>query len=583
MGAPRVPDAACRDGRVLSLGPRRVGLGQHVLLGGRAGGVCELEGVLLRLARCRQLDHRRQDARLPLGDGHLGADLRRELVEHPRPAGARGRRGGGRALCDGSPLVLARGRADRGLGARDHTVAAFMFRFNNPDALLVLLLTGAAYALTRALEHGSTRWLVFAFSLVGFGFLAKMLQALIVLPAFALVYLFAGPRASAAGSGSSCSAGSRCSRRRDGGSRSCSSPGFESSVRRRFADEQLLQPHVRVQRLWPPHRERNRQRRRRRAGGGSQWGPTGLTRLFNADFGGQISWLLPAALLLLAAGIAVTWNRPRTDRTRAALMLWGGWLLITAVLFSFGQGHHPSLLHDRARTGRGRRRRDRRGHALVAPRVFAQCARAGRRARGHCRVVVQPARARRRVGIRGSARLAIGGFVVVVAMLAWPYLPRRSAPVVAIAAVPRVALLGPGAYTVATAATAHGGAIPSAGPAGASRSGPGGFGTRRVRSRGRRGTPGRCALPGGGSAVGPQAGGRFAGWRCRSPDGRRLRRAPTAGAGRGGAGGLGGLERIDSQRELKKTLNVDHADTGGSRRRSTPTAPRATSSRPVHR
>ena len=68
-----------------------------------------------------------------------------------------------------------------------------MFRFNNPDALLVLLLTGAAYALTRALEHGSTRWVVFAFSLVGFGFLAKMLQALIVLPVFALVYLFAGP------------------------------------------------------------------------------------------------------------------------------------------------------------------------------------------------------------------------------------------------------------------------------------------------------------------------------------------------------------------------------------------------------
>ena len=68
-----------------------------------------------------------------------------------------------------------------------------MFRFNNPDALLVLLLTAGAYALTRALEQGSTRWVVFAFSLVGFGFLAKMLQALIVLPVFALVYLFAGP------------------------------------------------------------------------------------------------------------------------------------------------------------------------------------------------------------------------------------------------------------------------------------------------------------------------------------------------------------------------------------------------------
>ena len=41
-------------------------------------------------------------------------------------------------------------------------VAALMFRFNNPDALLVLLMTAAAYALVRALEHGRTRWLVSA-------------------------------------------------------------------------------------------------------------------------------------------------------------------------------------------------------------------------------------------------------------------------------------------------------------------------------------------------------------------------------------------------------------------------------------
>ena len=59
-------------------------------------------------------------------------------------------------------------------------VAALMFRFNNPDALLVLFLVGGAYAMIRALERGSTWWLVLAFSLVGFGFLAKMLQALLV-------------------------------------------------------------------------------------------------------------------------------------------------------------------------------------------------------------------------------------------------------------------------------------------------------------------------------------------------------------------------------------------------------------------
>ena len=72
-------------------------------------------------------------------------------------------------------------------------VAVLMFRFNNPDALLVLLLVAAAYAMTRALEKAGTRWLLLAGALVGFGFLTKMLQAFLVLPAFALVYLVAAP------------------------------------------------------------------------------------------------------------------------------------------------------------------------------------------------------------------------------------------------------------------------------------------------------------------------------------------------------------------------------------------------------
>ncbi len=72
-------------------------------------------------------------------------------------------------------------------------VAALMFRFNNPDALLVLLLTVAAYAMVRALENGRSRWLVLAGVVLGFAFLAKMLQAFLVVPGFALAYLWAGP------------------------------------------------------------------------------------------------------------------------------------------------------------------------------------------------------------------------------------------------------------------------------------------------------------------------------------------------------------------------------------------------------
>ena len=72
-------------------------------------------------------------------------------------------------------------------------VAALMFRFNNPDALLVLLMTAAGYAVTRAIERGRTRWLVLAGVLLGFAFLAKMMQAFLVIPGFGLAYLWAGP------------------------------------------------------------------------------------------------------------------------------------------------------------------------------------------------------------------------------------------------------------------------------------------------------------------------------------------------------------------------------------------------------
>src|SRR6266545_2200822 len=74
-------------------------------------------------------------------------------------------------------------------------VAVLMFRFNNPDALLVLLLVAGAWAVTRAID--SVRrpgwWMALAGVLVGFAFLTKMLQAFLVLPAFGLAYLVAAP------------------------------------------------------------------------------------------------------------------------------------------------------------------------------------------------------------------------------------------------------------------------------------------------------------------------------------------------------------------------------------------------------
>ena len=72
-------------------------------------------------------------------------------------------------------------------------VAALMFRFDNPDALLVLALTAAGYATVRAIEPGRPCWLVLAGALIGLAFLTKMLQGLLVVPGLAAAYFIAAP------------------------------------------------------------------------------------------------------------------------------------------------------------------------------------------------------------------------------------------------------------------------------------------------------------------------------------------------------------------------------------------------------
>jgi 4-amino-4-deoxy-L-arabinose transferase-like glycosyltransferase len=71
--------------------------------------------------------------------------------------------------------------------------AVLIFRFNNPDALLVLLMVAAAYFVTRAIEDGRTRWLIGAGIAAGLGFITKDGEALLSVPVFGLVYLIAGP------------------------------------------------------------------------------------------------------------------------------------------------------------------------------------------------------------------------------------------------------------------------------------------------------------------------------------------------------------------------------------------------------
>src|SRR5438309_4092653 len=221
-------------------------------------------------------------------------------------------------------------------------VAGLMFRFNNPDALLVLLITAATYATLRAMENGRTRWLVLAGVLVGLGFLAKELQAFIIIPVLAGVYLFAGPP----------SIGRRIGQVLAAAVAVIVSSGWwiaavelaPSTSRPYIGGSQnndlisLIFGYNGFGRLTGNESGS--------VGGlgalGSRWGLTGWNRLFNPQFGGQISWLIPGAVILLGACLLPTWAPPVTDMVRSAFLIWGGGLLLTGAVFSFAQGIiHP--------------------------------------------------------------------------------------------------------------------------------------------------------------------------------------------------------------------------------------------------
>ncbi|HEU5266891.1 MAG TPA: glycosyl transferase, partial [Jatrophihabitans sp.] len=209
-------------------------------------------------------------------------------------------------------------------------------------------------------------------------------------------------------------------------------------------------------------------------GGGGQnsgfGGATGLARLFTGEMGNEISWLLPAALVTLGAGLVVRGRAPRTDRARAALLLWGGWLLVTGLVFSYMQGTmHPYYT------------------VVLAPPIAALVAVGG----------ALLWRERATIGARvGLAALAVaaGGWsylvlnrtpswhpelrylllaVTLFAAVGVLFATRAGVRRAVVAAGLVTALLGTGSFAMATAASPHTGSIPSVGPAAAQASGMG--------------------------------------------------------------------------------------------------------------
>ncbi|OKK18165.1 glycosyl transferase [Streptomyces sp. CB00455] len=241
-------------------------------------------------------------------------------------------------------------------------VAALMFRFNNPDALLTLLLTVTVYCVLRALDGARTTWLLWAGVAVGFAFLTKTLQAFVILPPLAVLYALCAPTPVRRRLGQLLVAGlamvvaggwwvavvelwPASSRPYIGGSQNNSflelTLGYNGLGRLSGNETGSVGGGARTGAAGayglaggPGPRA---------GGGGGGWGETGIDRLFSGNIGGQISWLLPAALILLVAGLVVTWRARRaTDSleglARAAFLAWGGSLLITALVFSYMQG-----------------------------------------------------------------------------------------------------------------------------------------------------------------------------------------------------------------------------------------------------
>jgi len=432
-------------------------------------------------------------------------------------------------------------------------VAVLMFRFDNPDALLVLLMTAGAYTTVRAVEKASWRWLALTGVLLGFGFLTKMMQAFLVLPAFALVYLVAAPT------------------------------GFGKRIRDLLIAGAALVVSggwlVLLVSLWPASSRpyiagstnnslwelaigyNGLGRILGGAGNGGGGGPgggggggggnsafggaTGIGRMFGSSFGLEISWLLPAALIALVAVLAFSWKAPRTDLARAAAILWGGWVVVTGLTFSFMSGTiHPyytialapgiaAMVAVGARVLWGQRSRflARLGlAALVLATAVWDFVLLGR-------VDWAPGL---RWGILVVGALAALGLVVPVARIA------RAGIVVAGVAVLAVGA-GSAAWGVSTVGTAHTGATPTSGPAGVSTGGGfGGGGGGRGNFPGG-GMPGGGDFPGGGNFAGGgnfPGGGAAPGGGTATDQGGATTGQPGGATGqqgqRGGGGGFGG-------------------------------------------
>jgi 4-amino-4-deoxy-L-arabinose transferase-like glycosyltransferase len=215
-------------------------------------------------------------------------------------------------------------------------------RGNVPDTLMVLLLLLAADATVSAILSGRLRSLIVAGILVGLAFQAKMIEAWLVLPALALAYLVSaratlGRRlAQLAAAGAVVAAVSVSWMVFVSLWPATSRPYVDgSSTNSIFSQVFVYNGFGRLDQASP------NQLLTKAIGLALGSTPPGWHRLLSGANGRDTAWLIPAALVALAACLLASRRRRDDLRLRAATAMWGTWLVVLLVVFSASTTINP--------------------------------------------------------------------------------------------------------------------------------------------------------------------------------------------------------------------------------------------------
>ena len=413
-----------------------------------------------------------------------------------------------------------------GLELATAPVAVAVSRHNNPDELLVLCSVAALWCALRALETGRTRWLVWTGVCVGLGFETKMGVALMVVPGIAAAYMWVAPKGRL-----------RAIRQLLAGGASMVIVGgaWPLLVTLTPAADRPWISGTSDNSIWSLIFGYNGLGRVAGQSGGPQafggggtmfGGATGPFRLLQTGLGDQAGWLLGFAIVA-GVGLLVSSRLRRRDPRTGWLIVVGGALVTTAVVFSFASGiFHPYYV------------------SLLAPFIAAligagagQMLAAGRGARVLAPLAIAGGAITELVvlnEIGGQLSWAVPLVIAVAGLsalaLATSVSPRTRKILVGVALAALIA--APATWAAETLGHATSGTFPTGGPASASVGGPAGGG----------GGPQGGARPGG-FAGGPPAG--FAGGRARGgfagggPPAGFAGGGATLGFGGGGPGGFG--------------------------------------------